>query len=75
MQANNSFLVAGWFGFPEAKLDVMDVAGHQVLDFYQLEIVKQRLDSSGRPLGRAQPIVDNDRTRTSFLSFLFELEQ
>jgi hypothetical protein len=37
----------------EAKLDVMDVAGTQVLDLAHLEIQKQRLDSNGRYLGRA----------------------
>jgi hypothetical protein len=37
----------------QAKLDVMDVAGTQVLDLAHLEIQKQRLDSNGRYLGRA----------------------
>lgn len=37
----------------QAKLDVMDVAGTQVLDLAHLEIHKQRLDARGARLGKA----------------------
>ena len=43
----------------------MDVSGAQVLDFFQLDIVKQRLDREGRPLGRALAEKDMDRTLPS----------
>jgi hypothetical protein len=53
----------------QAKMDVMDVAGSQVLDMAHLEIHKQRLDASGRSLGRAA-VVTTKTVEPPFMQML-----
>ena len=53
----------------QAKMDVMDVAGSQVLDMAHLEIHKQRLDASGRSLGRAT-VVTTKTVEPPFMQML-----